>query len=258
VAFAKLAGYVRYFHPSDQAAAWDWNSFVIDGVRQVESAASPQELAQKMQTMLAPIAPTVRVFPTGAAPDVPSELRYASSDTGVERWFHQGLGIGVDGLASYAYSSVRTIARVTQGALPAGYTDPANSYEAVLGAGVTARVPTVLYTNNSNGTVPSRPAPAVGTTIIRSVADRGTRLADVILAWNVFQHFYPYFDVEEVDMPGVLGTALSAAAQNTGAGDFAATMRRFVAALHDGHGNVYYDGAVTYTVPLIWPGPKDR
>ena len=29
-------------------------------------------------------------------------------------------------------------------------------------------------------------------------------------------------------------------------------MRRFMAALHDGHGNVYYDGVVQYNVPLIW------
>ena len=251
VAFAKLAGYVRYFHPSDQAAAWDWNSFTIDGVRQVESAASPQQLAQRLQTMLDPIAPTVRVFPTGAAPDVPSDLRYATTDTGVERWFHHGLGIGVDGVASYAYNSIRTIAGISSSALPAGYTDPVNSFEAVLGAGVTARVPTVLYTDG-NGTVPARPAPSVGTTIIRSIADRGTRLADVILAWNVQQQFFPYFDVEEVDMPGVLRTALSSAARNTGAQDFAATMRRFMAALHDGHGNVYYDGVVQYNVPLIW------
>ncbi len=32
VAFAKLLGYVRYFHPSDQAAATDWNRFASDGV----------------------------------------------------------------------------------------------------------------------------------------------------------------------------------------------------------------------------------
>ena len=29
--------------------------------------------------------------------------------------------------------------------------------------------------------------------------DRTTRLAAVALAWNVFQHFYPYFDVVKAD-----------------------------------------------------------
>ncbi len=43
-AFSKLYGYVRFFHPSDQAAAIDWQSFAIDGVRQVESATDDAEL----------------------------------------------------------------------------------------------------------------------------------------------------------------------------------------------------------------------
>jgi hypothetical protein len=27
--------------------------------------------------------------------------------------------------------------------------------------------------------------------------DRATRIADVIIAWNVFRHFYPYFDIHQ-------------------------------------------------------------
>src|SRR5687768_5321738 len=32
-AFTRLLGYVRYFHPSDQAAATDWNALAVAGVR---------------------------------------------------------------------------------------------------------------------------------------------------------------------------------------------------------------------------------
>jgi len=34
-AFARLYGVVRWFHPSDAAAAVDWDRFAIDGVRRV-------------------------------------------------------------------------------------------------------------------------------------------------------------------------------------------------------------------------------
>lgn len=34
-AFAKLYGYVRFFHPSDEAASADWNAFAIEGARRV-------------------------------------------------------------------------------------------------------------------------------------------------------------------------------------------------------------------------------
>jgi uncharacterized protein (TIGR03437 family) len=122
---------------------------------------------------------------------------------------------------------------------------------ASLGNGLTARVPVALYMNGQ-GTLPSRPSAWPTDYWTRDVADRGTRLADVILAWNVFQHFYPYFDVEQVDMPGELSRALASAAVNTGPDDFLATMQKLVAALKDGHGRVSYDGAVTYNVPLVW------
>lgn len=42
--FAVLYGYVRYFHPSDEAAAVDWNAFAIRGAERVHGAADPGEL----------------------------------------------------------------------------------------------------------------------------------------------------------------------------------------------------------------------
>jgi C-terminal processing protease CtpA/Prc len=60
----------------------------------------------------------------------------------------------------------------------------------------------------------------------------------VIIAWNVFQHFYPYFDVVRVDWDQVLTAALQKALEDRNARDFDGTLRRMVAALHDGHGRV--------------------
>lgn len=39
VAFSRLLGYVRFFHPSDQAAAANWDLTAIAGVQRIESAA---------------------------------------------------------------------------------------------------------------------------------------------------------------------------------------------------------------------------
>lgn len=249
VALARLAGYVRYFHPSDQASQLDWDTFLVNGVRKVESAASPDDLAQRLQAMFDPIAPTARVFPSGAAPDLPPELHPDSTAAlSVIRWFHYGLGIGT---TNAGYQSKRVPAPVTDGALPANYIDPASPYEADLGAGVTARVPVTLYAG-SQGTLPLRDSVASTDFWIRDASDRATRLAGVILAWNVYQHFYPYFDVEQVDMPGELQRALLSAAANTGASDFAITLRKLVAAMKDGHGNVSYNAPTPYMVPLVW------
>ena len=44
--------------------------------------------------------------------------------------------------------------------------------------------------------------------------DRACRLAAVALGWNVFQHFYPYFDVVETDWEAVLPDMLARAAED--------------------------------------------
>ena len=66
------------------------------------------------------------------------------------------------------------------------------------------------------------------------------RLADVIIAWNVFQHFYPYFDVVDVDWNKELTLALESALEDVSERDFFYTLCRLVAKLQDGHGNVYH------------------
>src|ERR1035438_1707297 len=40
-AFTRLFGYVRYFHPSDQAVTINWEAFAVYGMGQVEGAQTP-------------------------------------------------------------------------------------------------------------------------------------------------------------------------------------------------------------------------
>jgi C-terminal processing protease CtpA/Prc len=112
-----------------------------------------------------------------------------------------------------------------------------------LGAGLAARVPLALDGNDriAQG---STDAPAfvrlrdelrrVGVDTL-TAADEALRLADIVIAWNVFQHFYPYFDVVPVDWDVELTRALGNALDDRTAGDFLHTLNRLVAALHDGH-----------------------
>src|SRR5262249_6862845 len=48
VAFTRLLGYVRHFHPSDEAAAADWNAFAIKAVDEVEDAKNAADLSQRL------------------------------------------------------------------------------------------------------------------------------------------------------------------------------------------------------------------
>jgi C-terminal processing protease CtpA/Prc len=97
-AFAKLYGYVRYFHPSDAAANTDWDMFAIHGVRQVRNAASRAELQTELQALFKPIAPTVQLYRTGREPPPLADVLTPADPAGLRTvaWQHRGLGLHGD------------------------------------------------------------------------------------------------------------------------------------------------------------------
>jgi hypothetical protein len=123
-----------------------------------------------------------------------------------------------------------------------------------LGGGVEARVPVALFSDDS-GTVASGLAAGArsaespgdlraalaGIDLPSLTADSETvRLADVVIAWNVFQHFYPYFEEAAVDWEPLLPEFLDRALFDADAQSFFRTLKRLVARLRDGHGRVIH------------------
>lgn len=264
VAFTRLLGYVRHFHPSDEAAATNWETFAIAGVRAVENARDATDLVQKLESLFRPIAPTVRVFPTGRHPPIPAELSPPKNvrTLQVTAWRHVGFGTGNP---QSTYRSERVRKPAPYGKIPTDFpggtqdacapSDPAKPYEADLGGGVSCLVPLALFVDGK-GTMPhptpSKPQPTQPSSSLTG-NDRATRLADVALAWNVLQHFYPYFDVVKNDWHRALRDALSSAATDSDEKAFLNTLRRLVAQLHDGHGNVIHRSDDAFFVPpFLW------
>ena len=249
-AFAKALGSVRHFHPSDAAAQTDWEAFAVQGARAVEAATTPSDLAAKLQALLNPIAPTVQVFFTGNPPGLPVDLTPAST-SGLQfiRWNNYGVEISS---GSQTYGNIYTSTRQTAAAsspLPAAFVSPTQPYVAEIGQGLSISVPLTLYAD-ANGTLPHQSIPSFDCCTY-SPDDRGTRLGGVIVAWNVGQHFWPYFDVMPTDWPGALAAALESAATDSGAGNYLNTLSRLWVVLPDGHGLVY--GTATSTkVPVFW------
>jgi hypothetical protein len=233
-AFAKLYGIVRFFHPSDECAVTDWNLFAIEGVRKVESANSPVDLAASLQSIFEPVAPTIRVF-TGQDPKPPAALSPAG-EVEVIRWHNHGFG-QTSGQANIYHSERVTASRDTWMAGDVLRLD--------LGQTVIALVPLALF-KDQNGTLPhaaktvqARPAFPAGAF---SANDRATHIADVLIAWNVFQHFYPYFDIARTDWNRVLAPASREAASVKDGTEFHTTLKKMVADLKDGHGGVMFSG----------------
>jgi C-terminal processing protease CtpA/Prc len=425
-AFAKLYGYVRYFHPSDAAANTEWDKFAIHGVRQVKDASSRAELRSALDSLFAPIAPTVQLYRTGSEPPPPADVLVPSDTAGLSlvAWQHRGVGLGnhvllpfrstrlnrastviggsesrdrrgkapaaqilrvlsanryqgqqvkvrasvkTDGRESQAYLSLfslrlgqslsfediadRSISssnwsvqerthdvspsrgliiggflkgggtawfddfklfardssqdewtpvplnnlgfesrqtggrpigwRIGQGipsyvSVTAGTAyegsqslklespppsqvrlfperpSPGEVVKKPIGRGLSAQLPLALYSREGQTLRPTdSPAPDRlqaeldgGRTDTLTAADEALRLADVTIAWNVFQHFYPYFEVVDVDWDAVLTRTLRRAlADDASTKAFLQTLRRMVAQLEDGHGRVQHPQA---------------
>ena len=120
VAFARLYGYMRYFHPSDEAAGLNWARVAINGVAASKGAMDSEDLAQTLQAFFQPSAPTLRVFPTSERPDPPEALSLPEDADGLRVVMWQHYGVEGEYLNSI-YHSDRITATVTSGEIPKGF-----------------------------------------------------------------------------------------------------------------------------------------
>lgn len=105
-AFARLYGVLRWFYPSDAAAAVDWDQFAIDGVRHIVDVPDARSRRSELARLISPFAPTVHFAAAGEDfPDDPA-LHPPPSATPVDlvAWEHNGYG---DSLLASIYASKR-------------------------------------------------------------------------------------------------------------------------------------------------------
>ncbi|MEK7477422.1 MAG: S41 family peptidase [Candidatus Coatesbacteria bacterium] len=272
-AFARLYGYVRYFHPSDEAAAMDWNRFVVHAAGRVLRAGNARELKWTLEELFLPIAPTVRLY--AGRPSRPERPEIPPAGLGAGRttsWQHLGV-TDCNHRRWPIYRSLRTnrVNRVVFGDgkarvidKPVGFKEVPRFGEATiepLGAGLWCRVPLALRIVRNRTW--SSPSPVPLGSLKRQLARipprnleasrQEVRMASIIVAWNVYQHFYPYFDIVKVDWDSVLSGTLREAVNTGGGEDFKRLLKRLVAKTRDGHGGVGGPGT-----PGRWGCPPFR
>ncbi|MEM7628427.1 MAG: S41 family peptidase [Planctomycetota bacterium] len=241
-AAVRLAGTVRWFHPTTAAREADWDRLTIDLIDAAEAAGSPEELASTLSAHLAPHTMGVQVW-AGGPGDAPRALRHAMALQDSEQIagiLHLGLGPNLDGFGNNNIYRSELIVEPNTDArgrrLPPG---PLESMIALPG-GVSARVPHLLPAPGAREPAPEE-ARSVAPAIERpahwrpTVNDRSARLASVGIAWGVLAHFYPYWDVIETDWDAQLATALARAAEAAGPDDFQPVLDRLIATAQDGH-----------------------
>ena len=226
--------------------------------------------AAALQRLFAPLAPTLRVFATGRRPPAldlgppagvpPAELRVVS-------WRHTGLGAAG---GPSLFSSIRVNGDPGGPGQPAPTgLDPRVPFAADLGGGASCLLPLAVWADAA-GTLPRATAAAAAATAAAAPAaapvsldDRSSRLAVVMLAWNVLQHFDPSLATggvaRAVAWRNALAVALGDAAESTGAESLVDVLRRMVAVTNDGQATVVAAGdRRTFGLPLHWDWIEGR
>lgn len=251
IAATRLLGRLWFFHPSPTAVELQhWDRCAVALVAAAGPATDAKDLARRLTDAIAPIANDVQIWAgkTGSPPALPK----ARTAGRLCYWRHVGAGRVAMGQSIY-----RSTVEREKVALPLSAKDRAGNAPIVdLGGGVCARVPFRLIVADDAPTAVDAAWLAADAPTL-SLTNRDTRLAAVAMAWCVFEHFYPYFDVVDVDWDAALGKTLAAAAEATDETAFAQVLRAMVAELQDGHGYVQAGGQVgsgLLPVRVVWAG----
>jgi hypothetical protein len=254
-AFANLYGLVKFFHPSDAASSIDWNRFAVLGVHDLRGIHTGEELQKKLRALFEPVVVGLDIADKGEAFG-PWKVSACPADDSIA-WRHMGLGSAVGGnveKVSYGpegplYVSWRTHrdprpdrvsgAQLTGPNVSCRSTQP---FELALAYGLKARVPLVLSDETAKIT-------RLQHQLLRSLSRRlatlsvsedslETRLADSVVAWNVYRHFYPLLDQARVNWDAFLRTSLEMSEKCFGRQEHYDLLRRLIAQTNDGHGLV--------------------
>ncbi|WGU92846.1 S41 family peptidase [Paenibacillus dendritiformis] len=250
-AFTKLYGYVRFFHPSDENTQIDWKRFAIHGVSKVRAAKTKDELTTTLQDLFYPIAPTMNL----SKQDNATRLSPPTQAKNLTAWLHEGVKMDFPQM-DLLYKSERQqsadlsqIKLMDQFAKVERVLQPGETVVKPIAPGVFAHIPLVLY-RDEKGTIGATPKSAQALTQLQqqlsridiekaSLDDKNVRLANIVIAWNVLQHFYPYFDVVKVDWEQALTDALQQSLKDQTTDQFVQTMKQMLEKTRDGHSGMY-------------------
>lgn len=256
VAFSKVYGYVKYFHPSDETADVDWDRLAVLGAEKVKRAKSGSELKIALDSLFIPIAPTITI--SKSKPDSSTFLSdymgtVESDTTDLKTVAWQHFGVNIEQQES-VYTSKRTnrdgrVWNVTDSKPDS--TEKLFDEHARVGETINQKIsdelwiqmPLALFSKEGK-TLPESSEEDLKRLEQHLLSidldnltadDLNVRLANIIIAWNELHHFYPYFDVVCTNWEEQLIISIKSALTDETPEDFHNTLSSMLAATHDCH-----------------------
>lgn len=265
-AFAKAYGYVKYFHPSDGAQLIDWNVFSAYGAEEILKCRTKNQLVRKLNELFYPIAPSVKFIKTNNSPvyDIQNIKPDNTSEYRLTFWQHKGVSKGMINHQHQIYKSIRVNRTVTDTSLFNYIPEFGELITQEISSGIICEIPLALYCNDKT-TFPKSDSASLKSFINDlkkfnyNKAGSSVKIGNIINVYNVFQHFFPYFDVLAINWDEELEKTLNRTFNDKSAEDHLFTLQTFLAPLKDCHINVILStNQRPYSLPIEWEWVEDK
>lgn len=227
--FAKLYGYVAYFHPTTEAMSMDWDKFLTKSIAELDGIKTDSAFKNKLLEIFNPVCYDLKIHITEPILDTliqrnPEDLFYIHY--GLEERdinIYQSIVKNLDSCELETKPKYSTIKKE-------------------IGKNLWITLPIIIPKDYQIETDSFYQREIESVNVDFSNAeDEVTQLASFIKTWNIFNHFYPYNDIANVDMSVTLFKNVSAIC--LGGMDtyhYSMTLAKFLNEMQDGHGTVYH------------------
>nr|WP_315423550.1 S41 family peptidase [uncultured Pedobacter sp.] len=244
--FAKIYGYVRYFHPSDQATLQDWDQFLMRGISEIKDIPTNRKLAEKLHFLFQSVAPKTAIYYKPNSREI-GKNHSIDNCINAENIFWQYIGMGNQ---SRVFKSVRVNALDQYNQAASSSPVQETLFEAKIHTdeviekyfknGIFCVVPLSICKKDQLSLtqksifVEAEKKDYIDTTAKNNTV-KGLWTANIIKAWNIFRHFYPYSDEMQIDWDALLHNSLVSIQEAKTQEDFMTVLSLLTEKLNDGH-----------------------
>lgn len=192
--FTRTYGYIKYFYPGYEQEEINWDKYLYYGLNKIKYCKSDKELIDSLMSLFKPIVPSINIGKENILSI--STIKYSSTDT-ILFWQYLGLNSSDKDYLPFRNQKVRIANNnLIDSVLFNKIQDSFHFYKFEIGEDLFLEFPNAVTKNNYEKAKSNLDyknfSKLINSFDIRTISQQDKMLAEVIVFWNVIQHFYPY------------------------------------------------------------------
>jgi len=240
VAFGKAFCYLKYFSPIKNYKKFDWDSYLVEGLKETAKTGSQKELKSKLTLFFSGMNPDIEFVYSSSIN--PISITQHTDSENLIYYFNYGCGMESKAVrwnkAPYS-TTLWPVAKKTNSILYSLISErrPYQISDSIF----------LIFRTSTSKTVNFKPKsfPKIDKRVLKNSTDVYNRIATLIKCWGVFQHFYPY-ELDRKSLEIHLEEDIRKTIKEKDYKELYFTTKHFLSFINDGHVEYYL------TAPRNW------